>query len=211
MAATKLTIIRHGETEWNLAGIQQGHLDSPLTTRGLAQAEALADHFDGYRFDAIYSSDLGRALRTGEIIASKFGVRPATRECLRERNLGIMQGLTMKESREKYPEEYAHFSAGDPSYVLPKGESVVQRHERVISCLSGLIEAHPGQDILVVAHGGVLDSVIRHIFHIPLGVKRPFSLLNSSINVISAGENGWRLLTWGSVVHLKGGAVLDDA
>ena len=186
MAATLLTIIRHGETEWNRAGIQQGHLDSPLTRRGLAQAEALAGHLQGLRFDAIYSSDLGRALSTANIIAARINLKPTARTCLRERNLGIMQGLTIEEFQARYPDEYAGFSSGDPDYAFPEGESVVQRHERIIGCLKSIARVHPAQDILVVAHGGVLYSVIRYIFQIPLGVRRPFSLLNSSINVIRA-------------------------
>jgi probable phosphoglycerate mutase len=122
-----------------------------------------------------------------------------------------MQGLTIKEFQARCPDEYAIFTSGDPDYAFPEGESAVQRHERIIGCLKSLAGMHPGQDILVVAHGGVLDSVIRYIFQIPLGVKRPFSLFNSSINVVRAGEDGWHLVTWGSVAHLEGSAVLDDA
>ncbi|MCK5736060.1 MAG: histidine phosphatase family protein, partial [Spirochaetaceae bacterium] len=100
---TTLVLIRHGETEWNQTGRYQGHADSPLTSRGLAQARAVAQVLDGETFDAFYSSDLGRAKRTARIIADKVGRHYLTDSRLREQHYGLMQGHDGKGARELDP------------------------------------------------------------------------------------------------------------
>jgi broad specificity phosphatase PhoE len=92
---TTLMLIRHGETEWNRAGKFQGHADSPLTHRGLAQARAVALALAEEDFDAFYSSDLGRAKKTASIIADRLGRRYLTDERLREQHYGLIQGMTV--------------------------------------------------------------------------------------------------------------------
>jgi broad specificity phosphatase PhoE len=94
MSEASLTIIRHGESNWNAEGRQQGHLDSGLSHRGRKQAEAMANALRGRRFDAIYSSDPGRAQQTAEIIAEALGLRVLVDPRLRVRHLGIFHGHT---------------------------------------------------------------------------------------------------------------------
>src|SRR5690349_7599240 len=101
----KLFPVRHGETEWNVEGREIGQLDSALTLRGVQQAEALAQRLSELRIDALYSSDLGRAMRTAEIISLECGVPVVADPALRERHMGIFQGLTTDESRKRYPAE----------------------------------------------------------------------------------------------------------
>ena len=103
MSRTQLIIVRHGQTEWNLKLIRQGHLDSPLTEMGLAQARALGERLALETFTALYSSDLGRAVQTAQLIAAATGHTIVTDPRLRERHLGIFQGLNGDELREKYP------------------------------------------------------------------------------------------------------------
>src|SRR5215217_4614172 len=97
MQRTQLIIVRHGQTEWNIRGIRQGFLDSPLTTKGLAQAKALGQRLGREKFTALYSSDLGRALQTAQEIANVTGHEIVTDARLRERHLGIFQGLNGEE------------------------------------------------------------------------------------------------------------------
>jgi len=91
MVRTQFIIVRHGQTQWNHRGVRQGHLDSDLTERGIAQANALASRLVREHFTRLYSSDLGRALRTAQIIAASTGHEIVTDARLRERNLGIFQ------------------------------------------------------------------------------------------------------------------------
>ena len=109
MTETKLFIIRHGETQWNAIGRWQGHCDSPLTEKGIRQAKAVANFLTQYQIYAIYSSDLGRAVQTAEIIGARTGQKVILDYRLRERHLGIFQGLTEAEMREKLPDEYNQY------------------------------------------------------------------------------------------------------
>ena len=207
---TELTAIRHGETEWNRIGRQQGHLDSSLTRHGIRQAKLIARHLKNSSFDYIYCSDLGRAAQTAGIIAERLQLKPIMESGLRERNLGIMQGLTIEEFRHRYPEEYEKYISDDPDYALPDGESVRQIHERTIKTLKEIVDKNRNKKIIFVMHGGNLDSLFRHVLGIPLNQRRSFSLLNSSLNAFTVEGTTWRLKTWGDISHLKGLTALDD-
>ncbi len=110
---TTLLVVRHGETQWNLEGRWQGHLDSDLTELGQRQARALAKHPAMETVDRVYSSDLGRALATAHEIAVRRGLGIHREPRLRERHLGIFQGLTRAEMTERFPEEVARMD--DPT------------------------------------------------------------------------------------------------
>lgn len=123
-----------------------------------------------------------------------------------------MQGLTKVEFRARFPEESARFEPGDPDYVFPGGESVRQRHERCITACADLAARHPGGRVLVIAHGGVLNSLFYHTLDLALTEPRRwrFSLFNTAINVFSVSGDVWRLDTWGDISHLHGMTTLDD-
>ena len=97
MQRTQVIIVRHGQTEWNIKGIRQGHLDSPLTHRGLAQAKALAKRLAREKFSLLYSSDLGRAVDTAREIANVTGHQIITDARLRERHLAAAREKAMGE------------------------------------------------------------------------------------------------------------------
>src|SRR5262245_50858139 len=122
MERTHVIIVRHGETEWNIAGVRQGHLDSRLTARGIAQAKALAARLGRERFAALYSSDLGRAVQTAREISIVTGHEVVTDARLRERHLGIFQGLSGDEIDERYPKERRRLRTMGPDYIIPGGE-----------------------------------------------------------------------------------------
>jgi probable phosphoglycerate mutase len=207
---TILFVVRHGETEWNLIGKQQGHLDSPLTESGIKQAHALANGLLGKGIEVIYSSDLGRAVRTAAIIGSRLDLSVNVDRRLRERHLGSMQGMTKREFRDRFPEEFAAFESGDPEYALPGGESVRQRLERCVAACAELAARHPHGRVLIVAHGGLLSSLFYHALGIPLTEPRRFSLFNAAINSFSVCGDSWHLETWGDTSHLRGIITLDD-
>lgn len=207
---TMLFAVRHGETEWNLIEKQQGHLDSPLTDNGVRQARMLAEGLGGKGIEVLYSSDLGRAMQTAEIIADKLSLDIHTDVRLRERHLGAMQTLTKKEFAAKFPEDAARFESGDPDYVLPGGESVRDRYERCIECAEELAKKEAGKKILVVGHGGVLNSFFYRALNIALDEPRRFSLFNASINSFCISDGEWRLDTWGEIAHLGDVRALDD-
>jgi probable phosphoglycerate mutase len=208
---TRLIIVRHGETQANLDGRWQGHGDSPLTKTGIAQAEAVAQRLKQSSFSQLYSSDLGRALQTAQIIADRTGHEIVLDKDLRERHLGIFQGLTRAEMAATYPQEWHLYRTAGPDYVIPEGESARQRFERSTLRLQEIACHHPGETVVIVTHGGVLNGLLRHVLDIPLESPRRFKVWNASLNVFLFNGETWLLETWGDVSHLQGRAALDDA
>lgn len=206
---TTIIAVRHGETEWNRVGRQQGHLDSPLTPLGKQQALSMADALSGRSVQLIYSSDLGRAQETATIIAKRMNLQVRTDARLRERNLGILEGQTMSQFREKHPSEAASLASGDPDFALPGGESVRQVFVRNVGCVEEIARKHAGNTVLIVAHGGVLNSIFRKAVQLLLETRRSFSLFNAAVNVFTVADSGWRLETWGDVSHLRSIPTLD--
>ena len=120
---TEVILIRHGETEWNLSGRWQGHADSPLSARGIEQAEALGKRMLNEQLDCFYSSDLERARHTSRLVGGPSEWNPEFMESLRERDLGVLEGLTTDEMKVKCPQEYKSFRNNGPEYQVPGGES----------------------------------------------------------------------------------------
>jgi 2,3-bisphosphoglycerate-dependent phosphoglycerate mutase len=202
MERTQVIVVRHGQTEWNLKGVRQGHLDSPLTDRGVAQAKAVGERLAREKFTALYSSDLGRAVQTAQMIASVTGHVIITDERLRERHLGIFQGLSGDEIRERFPEEHRLHRTVGPSYVIPGGESVQQHVARNVGYFNEIAEKHLGETIVVVTHGGVLSGIFRYTLSIPFEAPRRFEFTNAGLSVFNYEHGNWFLQTWGDVSHL---------
>lgn len=208
MSKTHLYLIRHGETDWNRSGRIQGHLDTPLNERGIAQAQALAEHLPDLPYHALYSSDLRRAMHTAEFIAQRTGLRIQAKSCLRERDLGVLQGALRAEPNAQQLEIIENYTA-DEDYQIPQGESSRQFMQRCVACMTRLAELHQGESILVVTHGGVLGNLLKHTVGIPLQQKRQFRALNTCFNWFGFEAGEWTLHTWGDVQHLHHNKCLD--
>lgn len=204
---TQLILIRHGETLWNRELRMQGHQDSPLSDTGLHQARCLGQRLADLSFSMLYSSDLGRAYETARSVAGVTGHEIAVDTRLRERHFGVFEGLTGDEIESRFPDEYKCFKSRNPAFVVPGGESAQQFRERCLLVLEDIAERHPGETVVVVTHGLVLDIAYREAHGIELGVPRPVPLLNASLNVFHYGNRHWRCESWGDVSHLQGGTV----
>lgn len=202
MPRTHLIVVRHGESAWNVEGRYQGQLDSALTDNGLRQSRELAARLAREKLSALHSSDLGRAMQTAEIIAKYTSLAIVTCSGLRERHLGIFQGLLKREIQQRFPDEYRSFKGTDPDYVIREGESAAQAATRIISALESIAQQHAGQRIVVVTHGGVASALVRHTLGIPLGAPRRFERPNASYNAFWYEDGKWFLETWGDVSHL---------
>jgi probable phosphoglycerate mutase len=126
---------------------------------------------------------------------------------LRERRFGIFEGLTAGEIQERFPQEHARFVSGDPDYAVPGGESARGFAGRCLGCLSEIAGRHRGEEIVVVTHGLVLDSLYRAAQGLGHGERRPVPLINASLNFFGHGAGRWRLVLWGDVTHLAPGEV----
>ena len=203
-----LLIIRHGETVWNAEHRFQGHGDSPLTETGRNQVAALGRRMKDMDFDALISSDLGRTRETASIIADFTGHGVEFDSRLRERNYGVLEGLTVPEIRETQSDAYDRFNTDDPDYILPGGESHRQHYRRNVAIFEELLTGRVGTKVAVVAHGGVLDSIFRYIAGLPLEQPRCFITTNASLTIVSHGEfygtTRWVIETWCDAGHLNG-------
>ncbi len=199
----RICLVRHGETLWNTERRLQGHIDVPLNATGLAQAVAAGRVLAKERFSAIYCSDLQRARQTAEAISRHHALPAETDQRLRERHYGIFQGLTHDEIALRYPEDYLRFKSREAAFAFPGGgESLTGFAARVADALAMLIERHTGGQVLVVAHGGVLDVARRLVTGRPLDAQRDFPIPNAALNWIEHDGRQWRLLAWAEQAHL---------
>ncbi len=204
---TTIVLVRHGETDWNVEGRIQGHLDIALNALGLAQAAAVGKRLVAESFDAIYSSDLQRAFATA-LPASIDSARIVREPRLRERHLGVLQGLNGEQALAQQPAAWKVFKARDHDAPLEGGESLGQFARRTVEFLEGVRARHAGGRVLVVTHGGLLDAAYRHATGMALAAPRDFPIYNASINVLGHDGRGWRVDSWGDVSHLP--KSLDD-
>jgi len=205
MDVARLCLVRHGETAWNAERRLQGHLDVPLNDAGRLQAEAAARTLAAQTFAAAYSSDLYRARETATAAARSLGLELTIEPELRERHYGDFQGLTYDEARERFPVDYGRFHARDADFAFTGGgESLTAFAARIRRVLSRIASAHPGQQALVVTHGGVLDIAHRLTSGRPLEAKRDFTIPNAALNWIEFDGATWRLVAWADEGHLQG-------
>jgi len=199
---SEILLLRHGETLWNIEGRIQGHGDSPLSAEGLAQADALARRLVAERPDVLYTSDLGRARQTMAPIARATGLAPRIDPALRERCYGVFEGRTWPEIERDFPQEYAQHLSGSPQVRAQGGESMLEFHERAVGALTRIAESAADGKVVIVAHGGVLGMLYRHIANIPLAAPRTYAMPNASINRFSFKSGLWCLIAWGDLSHL---------
>ncbi|HRP96735.1 MAG TPA: histidine phosphatase family protein [Rhodocyclaceae bacterium] len=201
--ATRLCLVRHGETEWNRERRLQGHLDVPLNATGREQARATATHLVGHAFAALYCSDLARARQTAHTVAAALAGMPRPTPALRERHYGAFQGLTYDAARARFPDEFARFSARDADFAFPGGgESLRGFATRVEAAVREIAARHAGQQVLIVTHGGVLDVVHRLATGKPLDAARDFAIPNAALNWIAFENGRWQLVSWAEQAHL---------
>ncbi len=198
-----LYLVRHGQTEWNRVGRFQGHTDIALNALGHREALRVALALAPCGISQIYSSDLSRAVATAQPLAAALGLAVVEQQAWRERSYGIFEGLTREEIESRHPVERAQWLKHDPDFAIEGGESLRQFTERVLACLAALVAADDGRPRCVVAHGGVLDVVYRHIQGIDLSSPRQWTMRNAAINEVRLEAGALTIVRWGDDAHLE--------
>ena len=160
---TRVLLIRHGESRGNAERRFGGHTPTPLSELGHRQAEATARALAAERVTALYSSDLLRAVQTAEPLARATGLEIIKTAALRERSVGLMEGLTFEEAAAAHPEEYAALLRRDFEHVLAGGESYRQLLDRAASQLDRAIEEHRGGTLALFSHTGTICILALHL------------------------------------------------
>ena len=207
---TRIIAIRHGETAWNVDTRIQGHLDIPLSANGRWQAGRLAEALRDETITAIYASDLTRAWETAQYVGQVHGLKLNKEVGLRERDFGDFEGKTFAEIEVLLPEQSLRWRKRDPEFYPAGGESLTTMRTRVLEAAERLAAQHPGEQIALVGHGGVMDVLYRAATRLDIQAPRTWALGNAAINRLLWTPEGFTLVGWADTQHLDED-VLDEA
>lgn len=207
MQITRLFLIRHGQSEKNAERRFGGHSATPLSPLGQKQALATAEALAKEEIDLIYSSDLPRAVQTAEPLSKLLGIEVQKKPAFRERNVGVLEGLTFEEAAQKYPEDYQALVSRNFTHVITNGESYVQLLQRVSKELEKILSENQGKNIAIFTHTGVicftslylLGAINEKTTHTPW-------LLTSNCGICKfefRGRKNIRLLAFNDTRHLE--------
>ena len=197
----RLLLARHGESIWNAERRFQGSTDVPLSVRGRAQAAALARAVRGYRVRAAYVSPFRRARETAELALQGSGVPLVVLDELRELSLGTWEGCTVDEVRARAGDPYVAWLRTPHDCPPPGGEPLPVVSARVRSAVDRIAAAHPdGDDVLVVAHGGVISVYACHLLGCSFNQLWRLRVDNASLSVVRPP----RLVSLNETGHLAG-------
>lgn len=205
MQATRIIAIRHGETAWNVDTRIQGHLDVALNDVGLWQAGRVAQALADESLAAIYASDLLRAWQTAQAIAAVASCPLSAHVGLREREFGEFEGRTYAEIEATWPDMSLQWRKREPQWAPPGGESLATMRERVLHTVNALAAQHLGDQIVLVAHGGVMDILYRLATGQALQAPRAWQLGNAAINRLLWTPECLTLVGWADTGHLARG------
>lgn len=200
---TKIIFVRHGQTEWNVLGRYQGQTDVALSPLGIEQAEKLAAHFPVDKIEAVYSSDLARAMTTARCVADRFGLTVEPRPELRELNFGDWEGLTYDEIVAKWPDALENFFQHPDVLEIPHGESFPKLRERALACVEEIVSRHPDQTVAVFAHGAILRTILTAALHMDLQYVWTIRQFNTAVNIVTYTEHGTTVELINGTGHLK--------
>ena len=199
---TELVLIRHGETDMNRELRFQGQVNVGLNATGLVQAQRLAGRLAGEQAHAVYVSDLLRARQTAEPIADGLSLQPVAESGLREQNFGRVDGLRVEDIQRDHPEAWAGWMRFDEHFAMPEGESTREFHARVMEAVQRVVTVHPGEKVVIVTHGGVLDMIYRTARSLGLSGPRQSDIPNAGLNRIRVRDGSYDIVSWADTQHL---------
>ena len=185
---TRIILVRHGQTDWNNVGRIQGEVDVPLNNEGLKQAKGIASQLSVEKIDAIFSSELSRSSMTAEEIARRHKLKVKKLKELNELNQGLWQGLLLEEVKKRYKKQYNLWRL-DPTFVQPpKGESIKDVYDRVISLVQKLIDRFYDKTICIVSHEIIMGLIQCHFKGVDLKNIWEFTPKIASWEIIDVEE-----------------------
>lgn len=195
----RVFIVRHGETDYNIARRWQGHLDIPLNDNGRAQAKALATHLQDESIDVIYASNLSRAHETATIIASIKELDVVVDTRLAEFHIGVFGGKNREDIISEMADVYEKWNEDD-DYQVPEGESRREAQVRVVEFWNEVIVPSNANNILFVSHGGTL----RMLFRALIDDDQEFHFGNTSLSILDEQVDGtWHVHALNTSPHLE--------
>ena len=197
----RIFLVRHGATDWNLAGRCQGATDLELNETGLRQAEAAALGLTGEKIDAIYSSDLKRARQTAEAVARLHNLSVLVEEGIRELDHGELEGLTFAEIQAVRPDFIRRWRDEPADADIPGGEKLREVARRAWDGMGRIVGRHaPDETLVVVSHNFPILSMLCRVAGTPLNQYRTYHLPPGGAVRLDYGPGGaWRLAPGGKL------------
>jgi alpha-ribazole phosphatase len=203
--ATRIYLVRHGQVEGFDQPRYNGQSDVNLTEHGLQQYHGLREYFSNVPLSACYTSDLSRCTRGAEIIAAIKDIPITTHRELRELHIGIWERLSWKEINQQWPVEWQARLDDLVNYRVPQGENLLDLEARVVPVIKAIVAKHVGENVLVVAHGGVNRVILLNAIGAPLSamfnIEQNYGCLNiidyyadgrSTVKLLNGQEDSWR-------------------
>ncbi len=199
----KLHLVRHGETDINASGRLQGTTNSILTSRGRAQARELAVASLTWNPVAVYSSPLQRARGVAGAIADLSGLSVTDEPRIIEMDMGDLEGVTVQEMRDGWPDLYQGWRRDASSVTMPGGESLGDVQRRAMAAINELDERYDAEDtVIAVTHNFTIRCIVAAVIDLPLANINHMDLSLGSRTTITSGRRGRRLAAYNTVDHL---------
>lgn len=201
---TRLILVRHGQTVWNHELRYQGQSDVALTEAGYQQARQMAARLRGEKIDAVYASDLSRALETAKIVAAERSLPVETLPALRELKFGVWEGLVYQEIAEQYPDLVQAWSSNPGRVRIPGGEMFAELQERACGAVKDLLARHDNETILVVSHGATIRMIVCDVLGIDIDRAWQIRQDNTAVNIIDFHDGRGIIQVLNDIHHLDG-------
>ena len=211
--ATRILLVRHGETAWNRGEVFRGRADVVLDDTGRLQARALRAALLPHGPVAVYASPLSRAVETARIAVEPLGLSVRTEEALIDIDYGRWQGRGREEVRSAEPDLYDRWLRAPETVTFPGGESLAAVRDRALPALLEIAERHPGETVLVVAHRVVNKVLLCEILGAGLGAFWRVMQTNACLNILAREGDEFQVTLLNDTCHLAGvgcGALTGD-
>lgn len=200
---TKLYILRHGQSEWNVLNKVQGQLDIDLTDIGIKQAKKAAKRLKDENIVIIYSSDLKRAFDTAEIIGQELNLKTNKLSGLREICFGIWEGLDLETVKNEHQEDFMLWRTQAHNIKFEQGEDLLEVQNRMLKDVNKIISENPGKNILLVSHGTAIKTLILGLLDIDISKYNKMAMGNTGLSVIEFREFSAVLKLYNETNHIK--------
>lgn len=201
--ATRFILIRHGQTEWNRGAERfRGHADLPLNEIGLAQAQKIAARLANEKIAALYSSSLQRARQTAQPLADAQHLEILKHDGLLDIDFGALEGMTIDEARQAFPEVIEKWIGAPGHAKFPKGDSLKQVRTRIEAMLDELAAKHPGETVALVSHKVVCGAMMCVVLGLPADALWRIQQDNACIDVFEKRDAGWIVTLMNETSHL---------
>ncbi len=203
MNPTRIYLVRHGATQLTAENRFSGAVGVDLSDEGRQQAELLGERLRRDRIDAIYSSNLSRAIDTANLIGARCNLTTTIVDALGEIRHGHWEGLTRAEVEERFPGEYEAWEQDPFTYAPEGGESGVAVLARALPALRAIVTAHPGQNVVIVSHKATIRLLLSSLLGFdPRGYRDRLDQAPACLNVLDFRDNVHvRLMLFNDTTH----------